>query len=188
MGKTVIIMATLLVCAAANAAILSSNLTNTSGGSTNYDGLYLAQGFTTGSSGATVTTIVAHIVDLYNGYVADSIDIYDDDSGIPGSSLGTFTVASLGLGDVNFTNAGGVSLSANTNYWVVDTNTDFRWSYTNDLSQTGWDIGPSHYWSSSPPYWIESSGNPLMMELQSAPEPLSILFMALGGMMIRKRK
>ena len=117
----------------------------------------LAQGFTTGINPAELTAVRLQAMIL--GPIP-TVSIYSDDSGVPGTSLHVLTnpetIDPLGTNDgdrriggygyltaEDFT-ASGVTLSANTKYWVVVE--DMGIGFTNSPDQAlGWSIDDSLY-------------------------------------------
>ena len=109
-----------------------------------------AQGFTTGSTAATLGSV---ILDDMSGMTADDapvVTLYSDSSGSPGTSLATLTTPStLADGDVTFTVGTGtnVTLAASTSYFIHIANTSGTFSIKRTsstaedaTSTTGWTI------------------------------------------------
>ena len=111
----------------------------------------------------------------------------------PGSIPGSFT-------PITFTSTG-LSLSANSTYWVVMKSTasgaDFLWRNTADNNPTGAGPGFSTVWSetiTSGSTWVTTSTNPYLMkvDVQAVPEPSSFVLAGLGlgamGLIRRRMK
>jgi hypothetical protein len=129
---------------------LSSNLTNTSSGTESATGsTWLTASFGTGSSAATLDTISLLLASSSVGMA--EVDLYSDGLLAPGSLVAQLTAPptySSTLANTNFT-ATGVTLSADTTYWIVlkALSGAFNWSWTNDNAGTG--TGYQGVWGAS---------------------------------------
>ncbi|MGN6368145.1 MAG: choice-of-anchor R domain-containing protein [Phycisphaerae bacterium] len=121
---------------------LSDNLSESNGG---WEGIgntqWLAASFTTGSSSVNLLSVTLPAHEYSAGTL--SAMIYSDNSGSPASLVGNLTLSSgapdtSGLADVTFT-AAGITLNANSTYWVVLATSDgtFGWGITGSSSGTG---------------------------------------------------
>ena len=167
---------------------LVSNVGQTRSGSLGLDTYEGAQAFTTGdnSAGYTVTSVG---LDLSSG--ADhtfnfTVGIWtNSNSNLPGSSLVTLTQpASLTLGVNEFTTSG-ITLAANTTYWVVVDSTgggSAQWEGTASDSEgptsLGWSIADESYdrpydgdtWSSyTDPFILRVTGTAIGSAMNNAP-------------------
>ena len=121
-----------------------------------------AQSFSTGSSWATLTA-----VKMVGGFARDArLSIYSDRSGAPGSCVAALQNPDDLMGtdadDGTFTfsaGAGGITLSANTKYWVL-LETAGQWrrtGETNEAGTSGWSIGDRYWVKKSAGAWGESA-------------------------------
>ena len=117
----------------------------------------IAQSFETGDGGGTL-----HAVQIRSSFASTQvqISIYSDNSGAPGSNLGTLrnpgTVHLTGRVHEFRTSASGLALAANTTYWVVGER-DGNVSLTSDTDEdgvSGWTIG-DRYWQGSGTTWAQ---------------------------------
>ena len=132
-----------------------SNVGQTRSGSLGLDTHEGAQAFTTGdnSDGYTVTSVGLDLSLGADHTINFTVGIWtNSNSNLPGSSLGTLTQpASLTLGVNEFTTSG-ITLAANTTYWVVvDSNGggSAQWEGTaadsEDSTASGWSIANESY-------------------------------------------
>ncbi len=134
----------------ANADTISSNLTDLSAGTETAAGsTWLTASFGTGSSSAALDTVTLLLANSATG-VAE-VDLYTDGLLGPGSllaQLSSSTTYSSALTDVSFTGTG-VTLAANSTYWIVlkATTGAFDWSWTADNTGTG--VGYQGTWGTS---------------------------------------
>ena len=137
--------------------------------------LGVAQAFTTGSN---TTTLSAVRMNLGTTGVRPKVSIYSDSSGSPGTSLHVLTnPASIdsatfsGAYTTEELTASGVTLAANTKYWVVVESPDgvkVVVGSTNSTSQaTGWAIDDDHFRMGADETWVEnpSSDTPIVIGL-----------------------
>ena len=133
---------------------LISNIEQTSGGAGNFTNDQ-AQAFTTGSNsgGYSLTKVV--IESRLNEDADFTVSVHENDSGAPGTSLGTLTKPTLPVvearGDYEFTHSG-IDLAASTTYFIVvdvsTSSTNFNIYNTGSDAEdtggaTGWSIGDS---------------------------------------------
>lgn len=142
-----------LLAASASAQVTVSNLANDIGTSmlistSNYTAV--AVSFTTDSATYSLTSVTLHMGGS-NTSSPLTVSIYNDNSGLPGSSLTTLSGANpTSSGNYTFTSTG-LALSANTTYWVAAATSgsgQYDWDATADLSQSNtggatWTIGDS---------------------------------------------
>ena len=165
-----------------------SNVGQTRSGSLGLDTHEGAQAFTTGdnSAGYTVTSVGLDLSLGADHTINFTVGIWtNSNSNLPGSSLGTLTQpASLTLGVNEFTTSG-ITLAANTTYWVVvDSNGggSVQWEGTasdsEDSTASGWSIADESYdrpydgdtWSSyTDPFKLRVSGSAIGSPTNSAP-------------------
>ena len=114
--------AAVTVPVAAGETALVSNMNQTTGGSANsilHDG---AQAFTTGTNsfGYTLESVEISLTVGGSPFPAHTVSIWTESSNNPGSSLGTLTNPDPVVNGVNtYTTTDGISLSANTTYFIV---------------------------------------------------------------------
>ena len=175
------------------ATILTDNLSAASAGSDSVSGdVLLGADFSTDSSAYRLDSVTLLLREDTAG--AASLNLYSDNGGIPGSLLSTLSSSgsySSSLLEAVFT-ASGVTLEANTTYWLVleASSGAFEWSWaaTNTGSGSGY-TGNSAYFDGS--YWYGTSGvYPYQMSVTAdpagasseAPEPTSfgLVMAALG--------
>lgn len=101
---------------------------------------FQSQGFTVGSTSHLLTAIKLGLGTA--GSPAPVVSIYSDSGTEPGISLATFTTTSTVASKQVYSFTGSFTLSANTNYWIVVSNTNsastqesYEW-YTNDAFST----------------------------------------------------
>ncbi|QEL20120.1 choice-of-anchor R domain-containing protein [Limnoglobus roseus] len=123
-------------------AVLSDNLSATTADTEAAVGnTWLTSSFGTGASAHTLNNVTLLLSNPTAG-VAE-VDIYTDGGNQPGSLVAAVTSPSTystsSLAATTFTSASGVSLTANTTYWVVlkATSGEFDWAYTISNSGTG---------------------------------------------------
>lgn len=178
---------TLTATNAARAGILSDNLSSPSGGTEVVTGdTWLAASFGTGSTAADLESISLL---LSRSSISGSVvlDLYSDGDFEPGSLQGSLDLASTistDLAAVTFS-ASGISLLADTTYWVVlrAESGEFQWSWANDNEGTG--AGFQGIWSQSETAgadWFTIENYPLQMRVTTAsvPEPASVVMLGLG--------
>jgi hypothetical protein len=138
-------LAALLVIAApalAGAATLVSNMGNATNGTLSPQSTFwIAQQFTTDSSGWTLSSVQFH--GARNASQSLAVSVWSDNgSGLPLASIGTFDASGVTttIGAQTLPAVGTIALAANTSYWIViapsDVNTAF-WSRTSDLTSSG---------------------------------------------------
>ena len=135
--------------ASGQATVLSSNLTATSAGTEATTGTtYNAVSFTTGTSSYTLTAVDLLLAETVTGTATAAI--YSSVTNEPASLIGTLTSPtsySTTLADTQFTSSGGITLAANTTYWVVlaANSGTFNWSFA--ASDTGTGVGFTDSWA-----------------------------------------
>ena len=167
---------------------LVSNVGQTRSGSLGLDTYEGAQAFTTGDNSAdyTVTSVGLDLSSGADHTINFTVGIWtNSNSNLPGSSLGTLTQpASLTLGVNEFTTSG-ITLAANTTYWVVvDSNGggSAQWEGTasgsEDSTASGWSIADESYdrpygggtWGSyTDPFKLRVTGSAIGSPTNSAP-------------------
>jgi len=103
-------------------------------------GSYQAASFTTDSSSYTLDSVTIKIYSVTDASGNFQLSLYSDATGEPGTSMEILSgSANPAVGDNTYTSAS-VSLSSNTQYWVVAMVTsgtgDYNWADTQDLTQT----------------------------------------------------
>lgn len=186
-----------------SADTISSNLTDASAGTETASGSnLLAASFGTGSSSATLEAVTLLLANSTAG--AAEVDLYTNSLLGPGSlvtQLAPPATYSAILTDVNFT-ANGVTLAANSTYWVVlkATTGAFDWSWTADNTGTG--IGYQGTWGTSTDggnTWFTYAVFPTQLSVTTAetataatPEPGTWILCAatlfIGAYFLRKKR
>ncbi|MBV9508320.1 MAG: hypothetical protein JO323_25295 [Acidobacteriia bacterium] len=179
---------------------LTDNLSSTSSGSDTVSGsTLLGADFTTDADNYLLESATLLVQQDTSGVA--SLYVYSDNSGIPGSLLGTFASPASYTSSLSSTvfTASGLPLSADTTYWLVLSGTtgSFDWSWTTDnsASSAGFTGDTASYDGS---YWYGTSGvYPYQLSVtadpvSATPEP-SMFFLllaasvAIGVMSTRKR-
>ena len=98
-----------------------SNVGQTRSGSLGLDTHEGAQAFTTGdnSDGYTVTSVGLDLSSGADHTINFTVGVWNSNSNLPGSSLGTLTQPASLISGVNEFTTSGITLAANTTYWVV---------------------------------------------------------------------
>lgn len=136
----------------AHADVLFDNIVITQSGQNSQwnNGVMLGQSFTTGSSSYILTSVDLYMIDV-NG-VTGFLSIWTNESNRPGSLVGVFTSPATfsSVYAINTFTTSGISLNANSEYWVVLSKTPgngyLSWVYSD--SQTG-DTGYGSSFSST---------------------------------------
>ncbi len=176
--------------AGADTVVLSDNITGvTTGGTEAATGsTWLAASFGTGDATYQLDSVTLLLENSVAG--AAVVDIYTDGGQQPGSFVGTLTSPSSYLGplvETTFT-ASGITLSADSTYWVVlyATSGEFDWGWASSDSGTG--VGFQDTWSSSSDggnTWFTFVGPDSyptqMIVTASVPEPGSLSLLGLGA-------
>ena len=156
-----------LACALALAGVtlaqttLSDNSSSAASGSYTASGsLALAADFSTDAD-YLLSSVTLLIVQDTAGIA--SVSLYSDNSGYPGTLLGTLTspdtYPTSGVSSTTFTSTDGIALSANQTYWIVLTapSGSFDWSWTADNAGTGAGfLADSAYFDGT--YWYGTGG------------------------------
>jgi hypothetical protein len=181
---------------------ISSNLSETSAGTETASGsTWLTASFGTGSSSAALEAVTLLLSNSTSG--AAEVDLYSDGLLAPGSPIAQLTspaTYSTALTDTSFS-ASGITLAANTTYWIVlkASAGAFDWSWTDDNTGTG--IGYQGTWGTSSNAggtWFTYTAFPTQFSVTTsdstvatAPEPdtwmLSAAGFLVGGGVLRKR-
>jgi hypothetical protein len=125
--------------------ILSNNLSATTAGTeTASDTTWPTASFGTGSTGYTLNSVTLLLANTTAGQA--SLSLYSDGTLEPGTALGTLTAPasySSTLANTTFS-VSGLTLAANTTYWVVlrATSGAFNWAWASDNTGTG--VGFQH--------------------------------------------
>lgn len=148
------------IALSSHAAVLSDDLSNTTTGSDVVSGdTLLAADFSTGSSSWTLSSATLLLQMDTIGTVG--LDLYSDNSGIPGTLLGSLVSSrtySSSLAAVSFT-ASGLTLNADTTYWLVlaASSGSFEWAWTQTNSGDGVGFtGDSAFFDGA--YWYGTTG------------------------------
>jgi len=201
-GLPVFVALFLAGTSAVHADTISSNLLNTSAGTETASGsTWLTASFGTGSSSAALETVTLLLADSIAG--APDVDLYSDGLLAPGALIAQLTspaTFSTALSDTSFT-ANGVTLAADTTYWIVleASAGAFDWSWTDDNTGTG--IGYQGTWGTSldgGSTWYTHTVFPTQFSVTTSastaaatPEPstwvLSAAGFLVGGGVLRKR-
>ena len=167
---------------------LVSNVGQTRSGSLGLDTHEGAQAFTTGdnSDGYTVTSVGLDLSSGADHTINFTVGIWtNSNSNLPGSSLGTLTQPASLISGVNEFTTSGITLAANTTYWVVvDSNGggSAQWEGTasdsEDSTASGWSIADESYdrpydggtWGSfTDPFKLRVTGTAIGSLTNSAP-------------------
>ena len=167
---------------------LVSNVGQTRSGSLGLDTYEGAQAFTTGdnSDGYTVTSVGLDLSSGADHTINFTVGIWtNSNSNLPGSSLGTLTQPASLISGVNEFTTSGITLAANTTYWVVvDSNGggSVQWEGTasdsEDSTASGWSIADESYdrpygggtWGSyTDPFKFRVTGTAIGSPTNSAP-------------------
>ena len=178
----------------AKATTLSDNLS----APTDYTELVYGSNWTTASfgTGAANSTLSSAtlLLQLDTGDVMN-LDLYSDRNGQPGSLVGALT-APISYTSTSYSptvfGGNGLSLSANTTYWLVanSSNGQFEWAYTDD--NTGSGSGFQHTWGFSTDgrqSWYTSDLEPMQMRVDDSsssavPQPTALTLLLLGSTML----
>ena len=170
---------------------ISNNLATTSGGVESAVGTtYLAAGFGS-ATGGLLRSVTLKVGDSVAG--SAELDLYTDAGLQPGSLVGKLTQA----GSVTATpasvtwTAAGITLAANTNYWIVlkALTGQFDWSWTADSSGDGTGAGYQGTWAEAADAgvtWFSYDSYPTQMNViiasaATVPEPGSLILLGLGA-------
>jgi hypothetical protein len=140
--------------------ILADNTGNPTSGSDAVSGdVLLAADFSTDSSAWTLASATLVLQMSSTGTAA--LDLYSDNSGIPGTLIGALSSPATYSSSPAATtfNASGIALAANTSYWLVlsAASGSFDWSWTADNTGSGSGyLGDSAYFDGS--YWYQTAG------------------------------
>ena len=185
-------LATLIIAPAASQAdySISDNLSGTSGGvESAVDSTWIAAGFAAGPTGGLLSSVTLKLAEFAPGQA--EVDIYSDSILEPGTLLGQLTLAGSYSATATPTTfiASGITLAANTNYWVVlkAVSGQFDWSWTSDNVGTG--VGYQNTWGSSDDSggtWFTYDSYPTQMNVTlvsaaAVPEPATALLWGLAG-------
>lgn len=202
------ILTALVMCAATGSASADTVITNLSkpsgNGLTVTSSFSSGQAFTTGSTapgGATATGWTLDSLSFRARYSSGSGDLvvmlYSDESGNPGTLLGSFVGTNPGasFADITFTPITNITLDVNTSYFAVLSATgtsEYEWQETN-TEETGlfdWSIANKSRQSVLSTF-PEYDGFPLHMAVNATaiPEPSAALLSlaVLGTLFVRRR-
>ncbi|AQQ72403.1 PEP-CTERM motif protein [Limihaloglobus sulfuriphilus] len=181
MRKTLFIAVAILIAAAtAQSAVVCSNIDNTTDVWANTWGFTVTQQFTVDSNPETIKTVRVAF-DIHGTAASFSseggtLSIYANDRS---TKLGDFTTGDTIYNGTNeFVNNSGVALSANTSYWVFVSGFYAGVDLTNNASQAGWAIRDKIDYSSDP--FLGA----MKIELDTVPEPATMLILGLGGLVL----
>ena len=179
----------------AQSAISVSNLGESSGGAGNSDA-YVAESFTTDAFASTLSSVDLSLLSVFNGTPDVTLAIYSNNGlDLPGTSLETLSLSgTLGAGSNTFTSTG-LSLAANTTYWVVLATSSYSvfgpqavWARTASTNETNtggsaWSIGDQYYTSDTDLSSLMSGGGAFKMSVSSqtvsaVPEPATYAVLA----------
>ncbi|MGP0063897.1 MAG: choice-of-anchor R domain-containing protein [Isosphaeraceae bacterium] len=184
--------------AGASTVVLSDNITGvaTGGLEAATGSIWLASSFSTGGASDTLDSVTLLLENPVAGNA--TVSIYTDGGLQPGTLVGTLTSPSSYLGplvETRFT-ADGITLSADTTYWVVlqAAGGEFDWAWASSDSGTG--VGFTDTWASSTDAgnsWFAFVGPdsyPLQMIVSATvPEPGSMTLLGLGaGLVLLHRR
>ena len=204
--KVVVMLASCLLGAAVSASgqSLLSTLNNTAQGAWGIgtNGTVVAQQFTTGGQSEDIGSVSVDIWSSTGSGTAFTVSLYDDVSGQPGTLLSNGLLSGPGSppgSGISLYDATGLTLAANTPYWMVFNNTDGPEVLISNVASSsfttsaGWTLGSTgFYYASSPgPYNTGYTGlaTPLFSidSPSSVPEPTVGTFLFLGGLILVAR-
>lgn len=167
---------------------------------------FIASRFTTGSNPAEVFNAQVLLQNQRNrGYATYQAFIFEDSGGAPGSTFAVFdSVVYFGdyatyTGVANFTDAG-ISLDANTSYWLGIRNTSgyyLGWGATSsdaETSEAGWTIDDDSVFVKYTTTWSDESaayGNQTLMfgfNGDTVPTPGALALLGAGGLVATRRR
>jgi hypothetical protein len=199
--KAIILCAAALSCyASGSAQVLVSTLPSTANNVWNIGGggFVVAQEFTTGSQSANIASVSFDTGLFFNYSGGDPllVSIYSDASGTPGSvvSGGSLTgPASLTQNTLTTFNASGLTLAANTAYWLVfdshDPNATIRVNNTaspvlDSNGNPGWSVGQTDYDIQGYAPTVPYSGAVPLFSINGAvvPEPGAMALFGVAGL------
>jgi hypothetical protein len=178
---------------------LLSTLNNTAQGAWGIgtNGTVVAQQFTTGSQSEDIGSISVDIWASPGSGTAFTVSLYDDVSGQPGTMLSNGLLSGPGApagSGISLYDATGLTLAANSTYWIVFNNTDgpevliSNVASSSSTTSAGWTLDATgFYYASSPgPYNTGYTGlaTPLFSidSPSSVPEPSAGAFLLLAGL------
>lgn len=201
---------TLMSCGSAQAAVVFGNLGSdgvaigSSGGTSLNNTTWRAQGFTIGA-GVTDLVLAAVTIgfNVSSGGSADvRLDLYSNNSGVPGSSLFN-TTKTLAANTLNLpiTFDFNQTLSAATTYWIVAQKTGgagtLVWrpasptAAPTTLNASGWTNGGGNTSSDDGVTWGSTgNGSSNSISITAVPEPSAFVMLSLGaiGLVARRRR
>ena len=170
----VTVVAAMLVGQAASASpvVLYDSITgNTASAADTADSSqYLADKFLTDAFSYDLNSVV---LELANSPVGVAVDLYSDNSGVPGSSLGSFSnPGSLVAGPNTFTASGLPTLTSNSAYWIVlrgvaSGAADWQFTDGSGTVSPNWQTLSSAIRTSLGGAWNTSSSQPYMMTINA---------------------
>jgi hypothetical protein len=143
------------------------------------------------------------VLDLVNSPAGVAVELYSDNSGVPGSSLGSFTTpGSLADGPNTFTASGLPTLTSNSAYWIVlrgigSGSADWQFTDGSGTVSPNWQTLSSAFRTSLGGAWNVSSTQPYMMTVNATPQAVpeidpasfgSALSLVLGSLAILERR
>jgi hypothetical protein len=146
----------------------------------------LAQGFTTGTSNLLLETVMIGAFATSSGTLDRTVSIYSSLSNAPGTALYTSATTGVGTTGKYFFPFSGVTLSPNTNYWVVpDFAQDWTW-YLNaaetdpvEQNSSGYSYLGTKRTTALNPAWT-TTVLPYSVSIQAVPEPTTFAIAAVG--------
>ena len=184
----------LLLGVAGEARAQVSNETESSTGSTDeqwFGSSYLAvaNSFTTGSSGTTLSDV--SLVIFGSSGTGFSLALYTDAAGAPGTAVESLSGnATPTTGTYSYTSSGS-TLAANTTYWVVaagpSSGPDYYFNFTTtpstaETGAAGWTIGNSYSYSTSPSLtWTPAGSSAIQFSVNTTAVPEPSSYAALAG-------
>ncbi len=170
---------------------ISNNLSATSGGVESAVGsTWITAGFGSGTTGGALRSVTLLLDNSTVGRA--EVDLYSDAGLQPGSLVGTLSLSgsyTTSLSATTFT-ATGITLSANTNYWVVlkALTGQFDWGWTAAATGTGTGTGYQNTWGESDDAgntWFTYDSYPTQMNVvlvssSAVPEPSTWILWGFG--------
>lgn len=187
--RLIVVLAGLLISntiTSAQVTVQTSNLSNVSNAYAQVTDIRSwAQGFTTTTTGPFILKEVSIILgSQVSGAAGFTLELYDDLSGLPGSSIETLVNPTITADTTNtFTSTAMTVLSPDIPYWIVASTSAgvVDWIGTGNLNQSGpWSIGDDIYMNEGTGFGKQSPNVAFQMSIGVVPEP-STYALVIGG-------
>lgn len=180
------------------------NIFDNDAGFGNRSGRDVANSFTTGAATLNLDSVTLFMANSAADNGGFSLALYSDAGALPGTDLGvTFSgLTNPGTSGLYSYTASTFVLSPSTTYWLVASvvhaspDKTYAWRTSSDLTQTGdagWSIGTTalrNVNNGVPAAWTTDPSNAQIFSVQTVPEPISALLLAVGGagLLVRRRR